>query len=132
MEAVDSLLASRPDMFQLLKKKLERAQEQMKKVADAHCRDVVFAIGDWVYVKLRPCRQTSLSGTTYQKLGKWYYGPYQITEIIGLVAYKLALPESAKIHPVFHCSLLKPHHGPVQSKQLLPPNSYREILLSNP
>lgn len=82
---------------------------------------MVFAIGDWVYVKL--CRQTSLSGTTYQKMGKWYYGPYQITKIIGSVAYKVALPESAKIHPVFHSSLLKPYHDPSQSEQPLPPTA---------
>lgn len=113
MEGVDFLLASRQDTFQHLSKKLKRAQDQMKKVAEGHHMDMVFAIGDWVYVKLHPYRQSSLFGITYQKLGKWYYGPYQIMESIGLVAYKLALPESTKIHHVFHCSLLKPYHGPV-------------------
>lgn len=43
MKAIDFLLASRQDMFQLLKKKLERAQEH-KKVVDAHRKDVWFLL----------------------------------------------------------------------------------------
>ncbi|XP_027941245.1 uncharacterized protein LOC114195048 [Vigna unguiculata] len=36
---------------------------------------------------------------SYKKLGKRYYGPFEIVEAIGPVAYRLALPDSAKIHP---------------------------------
>lgn len=92
----------------------------MKKTTDAHRRDASFAVGDWVYVKLCFYCQTFLSSTTYQKLGRVYYGPYQIKETIGSVAYKLALFDSAKIHLVFHCSLLKPYHGPILLEQPLP------------
>ena len=35
--------------------------------------------------------------------------PFCITHVISLVAYKLALPEHWKIHPVFHASLLIPY-----------------------
>lgn len=45
------------------------------------------------------------------------YGPFTITEKINDVAYKLQLPTSMKIWPVFHASLLHPYketieHGP--------------------
>lgn len=45
------------------------------------------------------------------KLSKRYYGPFQIIERIGVVAYKLLLPTDYRIHPVFHISLLKEYHG---------------------
>ena len=71
-----------------------------------------FQPGEWVYLQLQPYRQTSLRphrDTT--KLSRRFYGPFQILAKIGQVAYKLALPESAKIHNVVHVSNLKQCHG---------------------
>jgi len=95
-------------MFASLKKKMIKAKETMKRFADNHRRDISFKVGDWVLVKLRPHRQTSVKGESYSKLAKCFYGPYQILERIGNVAYKIKFPDNSHIHPVFHCSLLKP------------------------
>ena len=45
------------------------------------------------------------------KLSTKYYGPIEIIEKIGTMAYKFRLPSSAKIYPVFHVSLLKKKVG---------------------
>ena len=40
-----------------------------------------------------------------------FIGPYEILERIGLVAYRLALPPKlAKLHNVFHVSILRRYH----------------------
>lgn len=133
VEAVDNFLSSRQDMLTTLKTRLLKAQNAMKSQADDKRHDVSYHIGDWVYVKLRPYRQTSVSLANYNKLSKRFYGPFQISEKIGVVSYHLDLPPTSKIHNVFHYSLLKPHQGPlVHVIDPLPPNSYDKHPLIKP
>ena len=64
----------------------------MKRYADSKRDDVSFSVGQWVYVKLRPGRQTSVTGRHHPKLSKHFFEPFQIEERIGTVAYRLRLP----------------------------------------
>lgn len=111
IQVVDEWLTNRETLNASLIKKLTKAQQKMKEIADKQRRDVSYEEWDVVLVKLRPRRQTSVTGETYSKLAKRYYGPFQIVKKIGSVAYQLNLPSSSRIHPVFHCSLLKPFNS---------------------
>jgi hypothetical protein len=64
-------------------------------------------VADKVFVKIQPYVQSTLAHRANQKLSFKFYGPFEILERIGSVAYKLLLPPSTTIHPVFHVSQLK-------------------------
>jgi len=100
-------------MTQLIRHNLHRAQQRMKHQEDKHRQEREFTMGDWVYVKLQPYVQQYVEHRLVHKLSYKYFGPYLILQCIGAVAYKLQLPSTSKIHPVFHVS---------QPKKALPPN----------
>lgn len=98
--AAEDALMCRQQMQQLPKDNLLKAQERMKIYADQRRTERSFQVGDLVYLKLQPYRQTSLALRKSLKLCSKYFGPYKILEKVGQVAYKLALPVSSKIHRV--------------------------------
>jgi hypothetical protein len=59
-------------------------------------------VGDLALVKLQPYRQITLANRPNQKHNLKYFGPFALLARIGNVAYKLALPSTARIHPVFY------------------------------
>jgi len=70
-----------------------------------------------------------LASRTSQKLVARFYDPFEVLERIGGVAYKLQLPETAKIHSVFHISLLKRGVNPFTSSQPLSQDLYAKAEL---
>ena len=65
-----------------------------------------FQVGEWVMLSTLHIRQLRPS----VKFADKFAGPFRIEKTVGHQAYKLELPEKWHIHPVFHVSLLEPHH----------------------
>ncbi|CAD6249360.1 unnamed protein product [Miscanthus lutarioriparius] len=103
---LNNWLDDRALILSLIQQHLSRAQARMKRQADKHRSERSFAVGDWVFLKLQPYVQSSLARRANQKLSFRFFGPYKIIARIGHAAYKLDLPESSSIHPVFHVSQL--------------------------
>jgi hypothetical protein len=58
-------------------------------------------------------KKNSLKLGSCTKLAARFYGPFEIFDRIGLVAYIIALPTSMNVHNVFHVSLLNKYvHDP--------------------
>ena len=120
---LDVALRERDEMLDDLKHNLLRAQEIMKQQADKSRRDVEFKEGDMVYLKLQSYRPKTVARRFCQKIAAKYYGPYKIIARIGLTAYKLLLPDKARVHPVFHISQLKLALGQQEQSTILPPGA---------
>lgn len=128
--AVDTILRSRDEFLIEIRDRLLQAQQRMKDFYDKHHREVEFDIGQWVLIKLHHRQAVDIT-TKLSKLSPKYYGPYQIIDRIGLVAYKLRLPPSARIHDVFHVGFLKKFVGcPPSDPPALPSTLHGRVMPS--
>jgi hypothetical protein len=80
-----------------------------------HRRDLQFAVDEEVLLSTKNIKVKTAG--THKLLPKWV-GPFKVQKHVNEVAYKLELPPSLKIHPVFHVSLLKPYQ---QGGRVQPP-----------
>ena len=90
---------------------LRLAQERQAHYANQHRTDRTFAVGDRVLLDLRFMNITGSTRTTHKFLPR-HQGPYRVVARCGPAAYKLDLPASWKVHPVFYVGLLKPYIDP--------------------
>ncbi|GJQ96806.1 retrotransposon-related protein [Tanacetum coccineum] len=120
VEDVDRSMLAREQVLSMLKFHLKRAQDRMVSLANKNRTYRSFDVGTWDFLKLQPHRQVTVRQGQYYKLSSKYFGPFQIIEKVGKVAYKLQLPSHSLIHPVFHVSLLKECKGDVSTMGTLP------------
>jgi hypothetical protein len=77
---------SRDELLRHLKINLENSINRMKQKTNKNRRDVTFAVGDMMFLKLHPYRQQSVFKCVHQKLESRFYGPYPVVQKISAVA----------------------------------------------
>lgn len=80
VEVVAQDMMERDKALKQLKYHLGRAQDHMTRYANAHRVPSKIKVEDWVYLKIRPLRKTSMPIRLYPKLVVRYYGPYQVVQ----------------------------------------------------
>ncbi|KAH9302443.1 hypothetical protein KI387_014026 [Taxus chinensis] len=73
-------LQENQDILRALKENLQKAQNQQKVYADRHRVERSFEVGDLVFLRLQPYRQSSLKQKGAEKLKPRFYGPYRIVK----------------------------------------------------
>jgi hypothetical protein len=86
---------------------MSAAQSQQKSYTDNRRRPLEFEVGDRVFLKVSPMRGVMRFGKK-GKLSPRFVGPFEITQRIGRLAYRISLPPDLNgTHNVFHMSMLK-------------------------
>lgn len=101
-----------------LKFYLESAQDNQAKYYNKKVKEMEFEVNQEVMLNKKFIKTTRPSNKLdYKKLG-----PFKITAKVGSRAYRLQLPTSmARVHPVFHISLLEPYIKDTNPNTILPP-----------
>ncbi|GKB70696.1 putative reverse transcriptase domain-containing protein [Tanacetum coccineum] len=90
-----------------IKDRLKTARDRQKSYADKRRKHLEFSVCDQVLLKVPPWKGVVRFGKK-GKLAPRFVGPFEITERIGPVAYRLRLPQELNnVHGTFHMSNLK-------------------------
>nr|GEX38623.1 reverse transcriptase domain-containing protein [Tanacetum cinerariifolium] len=104
----------RPELMQETTKKISQINDRLKAVsdhqksyADKRIKPLEFSVGEYVLLKVSPWKGV-VRFMKKVKLAPRFVGSFEIIERIGLVAYRLDLPEELDgVHDKFHVSNLK-------------------------
>lgn len=91
---VDTMMTDRDSFLADVCERLLQAHKYAKHYYNANHRDISFQVGEWVWLHLSQRQALSLSAHARVKLSPRYFGPYQVSDRIGEVAYRL-LPTGA-------------------------------------
>ena len=90
----------------VIKKNLKETHDRNKIYADQNNLFKEFQDGEQVFLHIKP-KNISLWIRSCAKPAPHFCGPFNVIKRIGLVAYRLVLSPTMKVHDVFHVSFLK-------------------------
>ena len=95
------------EKVKLIREKMKASQSRQKSYHDKRRKDLEFQEGDHVFFRVTPMTSVGRAQKT-KKLTLRFIGPYQISERVGTVAYRLGLPTYLlNLHDVFLVSQLR-------------------------
>ena len=103
--AADALAERMAEVTTRLQQQLETAQQGQRRAANARRRHRSLAVGEYAWLSTKHLPPLG----ECKKLDPRFLGPFKVLACINEVTYKLDLPASMRIHPVFHVSLLRPY-----------------------
>ncbi|GKE48689.1 hypothetical protein Tco_1479947 [Tanacetum coccineum] len=90
-----------------IRQRLQVTRDRQRSYANVRRKPLEFQVGDRVMLKVSP-RKGVIHFGKQGKLNPRYIRPFKILERIGLMAYKLELPEElSNVYTTFHVSNLK-------------------------
>ncbi|KAA3488013.1 Retrotransposable element Tf2 [Gossypium australe] len=126
------LITETEEKVEIIRARLKEASDRQKSYADLKRKDIEFAVGDKVLLKVSPWKKVLRFGRK-GKLSPRFIRPYRVLKRVGPVAYQLELPsELSQIHNVFHVSMLRryrsdpSHVVPVEEIEVKPDLSFEE------
>jgi hypothetical protein len=105
--AVEDFMIRMNNLLKIAQDNISQAQSQQARYANQHRRDEQFSVGDNVLVSSENINLPSQVNRPTRKFQAKFLGPYKVIETVSPTAYRLELPETLKIHPVFHISKLR-------------------------
>ncbi|XP_073317280.1 uncharacterized protein [Primulina huaijiensis] len=120
------------EMVAKIRDRMKTSHSRQKSYVDERRRDLEFAVGDHVFIKIATMKDVMRFGKK-GKLSLRFIAPFEILEIVGSLAYRVAVPPNlARVHKVIHISMLckymsNPSHVlKFEPLQLKPNMSYEE------
>ncbi|MCO5592880.1 hypothetical protein L7F22_046884 [Adiantum nelumboides] len=106
IQSIKDFLEDMNDMLKATRESIRSAHDRAKTYANKAHIKVTFEKSDFVFLKV-PAKSETIKMRKCDKLSRRYRGPFKVLKKVGDVAYKLDLPESSQVHPVFRVSKFK-------------------------
>ncbi|KAL4325046.1 hypothetical protein GQ457_11G026660 [Hibiscus cannabinus] len=103
----ERVIQGNTEKVKLICERLKAASDRQKSYANLKHREIEYAVGDRVFLKVSPWKKV-MRFDRKGKLSPRFIGSYEIVEQVGPIAYHLLLPpELEMIQYVFHVSMLR-------------------------